>query len=66
MASKPSEPGVSELTTARLLGIDDLFDGLTYCNYASVPFVCKPQPAMYEKAMKEAGVEKFEDCFFVG
>lgn len=50
----------------RLLGIDDLFDGLTYCNYAAVPFVCKPQPAMYEKAMREAGVTRFEDCYFVG
>jgi pyrimidine and pyridine-specific 5'-nucleotidase len=50
----------------KLLGIEDLFEGLTYCNYADVPFVCKPQPDMYKKAMREAGVEKPEDCFFVG
>jgi pyrimidine and pyridine-specific 5'-nucleotidase len=50
----------------RLLGIDDLFDGLTYCDYAKVPFVCKPQPGMFKKAMAAAGVEKFEDCYFVG
>lgn len=50
----------------RLLGIEDLFEGLTFCNYSAVPFVCKPQPNMYKKAMQEAGVEKPEDCFFVG
>lgn len=50
----------------KLLGIDDMFDGLTYCNYASVPFVCKPQPEAYVKAMKEAEVEQPGDCYFVG
>lgn len=50
----------------RLLEIEDQFDGVTYCDYSSVPFVCKPQTDAYAKAMKEAGVEKWEDCFFVG
>lgn len=50
----------------RLLGIEDMFEGVTYCDYAKVPFVCKPQKDAYVKAMKEAGVEKWEDCFFVG
>lgn len=50
----------------KLLGIEDLFDGLTYCDYAEMPLVCKPSQAMYEKAMKHAGVSKFEDCYFVG
>lgn len=50
----------------KLLGIEDLFDGLTFCNYAQVPFVCKPQPEAYKKAMAEAGVVKPEHCFFVG
>lgn len=49
----------------KLLGIDDQFSGLTYCDYSAVPFVCKPQPAMYQKAMREAGVERMEDCYFV-
>ncbi|KAI0098230.1 Haloacid dehalogenase-like hydrolase-domain-containing protein [Nemania sp. FL0031] len=49
----------------KLLGIEDLFEGLTYCNYSDVPFLCKPQPAMYEKAMREAGVTRPEDCYFV-
>lgn len=50
----------------RLLGIEDKFDGLTYCDYATVPFVCKPHEDSYTKAMKEAGVEKWENCYFVG
>lgn len=50
----------------KLLEVEEMFDGVTYCNYSSVPFVCKPHKDMYSKAMKEAGVEKMEDCFFVG
>jgi pyrimidine and pyridine-specific 5'-nucleotidase len=50
----------------RLLGIDDLFEGITYCNYESLPLVCKPHVEMYRKAMKEAGVESVEDCYFIG
>lgn len=50
----------------RLLGVDDLFEGLTFCNYSQVPFVCKPHPAMYAKAMREAGIESYQDCYFVG
>ncbi|KAK0718230.1 Haloacid dehalogenase-like hydrolase-domain-containing protein [Lasiosphaeria miniovina] len=49
----------------RLLEVEDFFDGITFCNYASVPFVCKPHPDMYRKAMVEAGVENVEDCYFV-
>lgn len=49
----------------RLLGIEDLFDGLTFCNYAEQPLVCKPHPDMYTKAMKEAGVSEVQDCYFV-
>lgn len=50
----------------RLLGIDDLFDGLTFCDYGQQPLICKPDPRMYEKAMREAGIEQPENCFFVG
>ncbi|KAL2153135.1 hypothetical protein VTH82DRAFT_4290 [Thermothelomyces myriococcoides] len=49
----------------RLLQVEEFFEGVTYCDYSSVPFTCKPQPAMYQKAMREAGVERYEDCFFV-
>lgn len=50
----------------RLLGVEEYFDGVTYCDYASEPFVCKPDQDMYTKAMREAGVERGKDCFFVG
>lgn len=49
----------------KLLGVDDLFEGLTYCDYSQIPIICKPHKDMYAKAMKEAGVERVEDCYFV-
>lgn len=50
----------------KLLQVDDLFDGLTFCDYSTPPFVCKPSDAMYKKAMLEAGVDSSSRCFFVG
>ncbi|KAG5932131.1 hypothetical protein E4U60_005465 [Claviceps pazoutovae] len=49
----------------RLLGVEDMFDGLTFCDYSSRPLICKPDPKMYQKAMQEAGVSDVKDCFFV-
>ncbi|KAH6631680.1 Haloacid dehalogenase-like hydrolase-domain-containing protein [Chaetomium tenue] len=49
----------------RLLEIEEFFEGVTYCDYSEVPLLCKPKPEMYQKAMRQAGVEKYEDCFFV-
>ena len=49
----------------RLLGVEDLFEGITYCDYGARPFLCKPAPDMYAKAMREAGVEDVKDCYFV-
>jgi pyrimidine and pyridine-specific 5'-nucleotidase len=50
----------------RLLGIDDLFEGVTYCDYGAERLLCKPATEMYAKAMREAGVENKEDCYYVG
>jgi pyrimidine and pyridine-specific 5'-nucleotidase len=50
----------------RLLGVDDLFDGLTFCDYAQEKMICKPHPEMFAKAMAEAGVKETKDCYFVG
>lgn len=50
----------------RLLGIEDMFEGVTYCDYSKMPLVCKPHTGMYEKAEMEAGALSAEDCFFVG
>lgn len=49
----------------KLLGIEDLFEGITYCDYGAEKFVCKPHKDMFQKAMGEAGVERVEDCYFV-
>lgn len=50
----------------KLLGVDDLFEGLTFCEYDAEKIICKPYKEMYEKAQKEAGVSSPEDCYFVG
>lgn len=50
----------------RLMKLDGIFEGLTYCDYSKMPLVCKPHADMYHKAMKEAGADSYEDCFFVG
>ncbi|CAK7221129.1 Putative suppressor of disruption of TFIIS [Sporothrix curviconia] len=49
----------------RLLEIEDQFDGITFCDYSKTPLVCKPHKDMFTKAMREAGVDRVEDCFFV-
>jgi pyrimidine and pyridine-specific 5'-nucleotidase len=50
----------------RLLGVEDMFEGITFCDYAQTPMICKPQPEMFKKAMREAGIKEFKDCYFVG
>lgn len=50
----------------KLLGIEDLFEGITFCDYRKLPFICKPHPQMYDKAEREAGARSSEDCYFVG
>lgn len=50
----------------KLLGIDDLFEGLTYCDYGAPRLVCKPSHEMFRKAMQEAGVDDVQNCYFVG
>lgn len=48
-----------------LLGVGDLFEGITYCDYGAPTFVCKPHTEMYAKAQAEANVSRPELCFFV-
>ena len=54
------------MRVVKLLGVEDLFEGITYCDYASPPLLCKPAPDMFAKAMREAGVTDKKDCYFVG
>lgn len=48
-----------------LLGIGDLFDGMTFCDYGQDDLVCKPMKESFDKAMYEAGITKYENCYFV-
>lgn len=50
----------------RLLEVDDLFEGVTYCDYSQTPLVCKPSQVMYDKAEREAGASSSGECYFVG
>ena len=49
----------------KLLGISDLFEGITYCNYSEIEFPCKPEIAAYEKAMREAGIADPRKCYLI-
>ncbi|KAA8644145.1 hypothetical protein EYZ11_001719 [Aspergillus tanneri] len=49
----------------KLLGVDDMFEGVTYCDYSQTPLVCKPSQTMYEKAEKEAKAPSKDKCYFV-
>ena len=50
----------------KLLGVGDLFEGITYCDYGAANFVCKPHNEMFQKAMYEAGISDPRKCYFVG
>jgi len=50
----------------RILQIEDQFEGITYCDYGTIPLLCKPDPNVYAKAMREAQVDSYSDCYFVG
>jgi pyrimidine and pyridine-specific 5'-nucleotidase len=50
----------------RLLKVDDLFEGMTFCDYGQDTMICKPHTEMFEKGMKEANVKEMKDCYFVG
>ena len=50
----------------KLLKVDDLFEGITYCDYGSDKFYCKPHVEMFDKAMEEAGIKSNQKCYFVG
>jgi pyrimidine and pyridine-specific 5'-nucleotidase len=49
----------------KLLKVDDLFEGITFCDYSQPPLICKPSQDMYEKAEIEAKVPSTEQCYFV-
>ncbi|CCK68494.1 nucleotidase KNAG_0B00450 [Huiozyma naganishii CBS 8797] len=49
-----------------LLGVADLFDGLTYCDYAELDsIVCKPDVKAFDKVKKHTGVHSYEQFHFI-
>ena len=49
----------------RLLGVEDCFEGVTYCDYAAKVLLAKPHKEMFDKAEREAGALSREECYFV-
>lgn len=52
------------LKVIRLLGIEEFFEGISFCNYKETPLVCKPNPEFFNRCMEELGVTP-EQCYFV-
>ncbi|AOA60901.1 Pyrimidine nucleotidase [Komagataella phaffii CBS 7435] len=48
-----------------LLGLGDLFDGLTYCEYDKIPILCKPMKPIFDKALLAAGCKSTKNAYFV-
>ncbi|KAG0377134.1 hypothetical protein BGX24_006668 [Mortierella sp. AD032] len=53
------------LRVIKILGLEGLFDGMTYCDYTEPDFICKPEAASFRRAMKDAGVVHPSNCYFV-
>lgn len=54
------------LRCIRLLGLQDYFDGVVYCDYSAGPlFCCKPDKAYYEAAAELVGVNDTTKFYFV-
>lgn len=49
----------------RLLGVEDMFEGITFCDYSKEPLLAKPHVHMFEKAEADAGAVSSEQCYFV-
>ncbi|CAK7900918.1 suppressor of disruption of TFIIS [[Candida] anglica] len=45
------------LRVVSFLGLGDLFDGLTYCDYSSFPIICKPMPKFFYNCLTTTGID---------
>ncbi|CCC70113.1 hypothetical protein NCAS_0E00430 [Naumovozyma castellii] len=54
------------LRCVRLLGIADLFDGITYCDYRQTDtLICKPDVRAFERAKIQSGLGDYRNAWFV-
>lgn len=50
----------------KLLGVADLFDGITYCDYAQRDtLICKPDVRAFERAKLQSGLGNYHNAWFV-
>ncbi|KAF9008980.1 Haloacid dehalogenase-like hydrolase-domain-containing protein [Cyathus striatus] len=49
----------------KILQIEDLIDGLVYCDYRIDNFVCKPEHEFYHMAMEQANISDPTKCYFI-
>jgi len=49
----------------KILDVDDLIDGLVFCDYSDRDFSCKPEREYYDQALEKAGVTDPSKCYFV-
>lgn len=50
----------------RILKLDDLVEGIVYCDYRVKDFVCEPAAEYFAMAMElEAGLSDPSKCYFV-
>lgn len=50
----------------KLLGVADLFDGITYCDYAQRDtLICKPDVRAFERAKLQSGLGDYSNAWFV-
>lgn len=50
----------------KILGVEQFFEGTTYCDYGQKPLICKPSMDMYEKAEIDARAPSRDQCYFIG
>ncbi|KAL6950207.1 hypothetical protein ACO0QE_000883 [Hanseniaspora vineae] len=54
------------IRVVKLLGIADLFDGITYCDYDKEEnMICKPSLKAYEKAKLQSGLKSYGNAYFI-
>jgi len=49
----------------KILEVDDLIDGLVFCDYEDSDFSCKPERDYYDQALAKAGITDPSKCYFI-
>jgi len=49
----------------KILNVDDLVDGLVFCDYSDKDFSCKPEREFFDQALVKAGITDPSKCYFI-